>query len=239
MPTKTKGEIVTEAYAWLRISGLTTVPTPGEVTRGLTLLEAMAYELDSRNVCTNYVYEDSPDPSTQSGIDNAFWWAAAINLGARLAPFFGKVLSQDQSAQARGAISNWASRTSITRPILPPSRQPRGSGNTVRLPISRRFYPQTERAPISCKTEQITLGAINDYTYSFADYLKDGETILTLIYESSGGLTVTAESLADDLWSYTLECSEDATSYQTVTVTINTSSGRRQAFTIDFNVVLP
>jgi hypothetical protein len=175
MPTKTKGEIVNRAYSWLRISGITKRPQPREIESALDVLEAMAYELDSRNICTSYSFEDVPDPDTESGIGNAFFLAAAYNLGLRMAPDFGKQLTQDQKLQATQSMSNWSARTSKTNSINHPRRQPRGSGNNFRGPNWIRYYKDAADAPISCDTEQITRDSINDYTYSIADYLQDGE----------------------------------------------------------------
>lgn len=228
--TKTKGEIVSEAYAWLGISGITTEPTPGEVTRGLNLLEKMAREFDSRNICTNFNYEDSPAPTTESGIDDAYTYAAETQLGIRLAPYFGKELTVTQRMQASGSLSNWAARTSVTRRVPYPSRMPKGRGNLT----VNRYFPPVEQIPVSCKNETITQGEINTYTYSLTNYLRDGETVSSHTYEASAGLTVTAESLPDGVWSYTVECSATAVSYQSVTLTVTTSTGRRQSFKIVF-----
>ena len=237
MPTKTKGDIVNRAFAWLRISGLTKIVQPQEMEAGLDVLEGMAYELDSRNICTSFVFEDVPDPATESGIDNAFWLAAAWNLGFRLAPDYGKVLTPAQMAQANASMSNWSARSSKTNPIRHPRRQPRGSGNNFRGPNWIRYYKDAQDAPISCSTEQITRGAINDYDYSIVDYLNDGEAVTSYTVTVTPGLTLTSEAYVEPIFSYQLEAAKNAQSFQQVQFSIETDAGRKQTFTVNFEAI--
>ena len=236
MATKTKGEIVTRAFRWIRISGLTTTPQPNEVQDAIEVLEGMMAELDSRNICTSYNFEDVPDTGTESGIDNEFWLAASYGLGTRIAPDYGKALTQDQLKQSAAAMSNWSASTSVTRQLQAPRRQPRGSGNTLRAPNWYRYNRAGSSAPISCETEQITRNAINDYTYSFVNYLADGETLTTYTFEASTSLTIVSESMSSPIWSYKLSCANNSSSHEAVQLTVNTSNGRRETFTINFNV---
>lgn len=237
MPTKTKGDIVRKAFSWLKISGLTSNPQPNEIEDALDVLEGMAYELDSRNICTSFAFEDTPDPNTESGIDNAFWLAAAFSLGFRLAPDYGKVLTREQIAQVNSSMSNWSARSSKTNPIRHPRRQPRGSGNTFRGPNWHRYYKDAQDAPISCDTEQITRGSINDYTYSIVDYLQDGESVTSYAITVTSGLTVISESFSSPVFSYQLQASTNAQSFQQVQIEVNTDTGRKQTFTVNFEAI--
>jgi len=237
MPTKTKGDIVNKAYSWLRISGLTRKPQPNEVENALDVLESMAYELDSRNICTSFNFEDVPDPATESGIDNPFFWAASINLGVRMAPDFGKVVTTDQRMQANQSMSNWSARASVTNPIGHPRRQARGSGNNFRGPNWIRYYKDAPNAPISCDTETITRGSINDYTFSIVDYLQDGETVTSRTTSVTTGLTLLIDDFASPIFSYRAEANINAQNFQQVQFTVNTSIGRTQLFTINFSAV--
>lgn len=237
MPTKTKGEIVNRAFAWLRISGLTKIVQPQEMEAGLDVLEGMAYELDSRNICTSFNFEDTPDPNTESGINNAFWLAASWNLGLRLAPDYGKVLTPTQIAQANQSMSNWSARSSQTNSIQHPRRQPRGSGNNFRGPNWIRYYKDAAYAPISCSTETITRGAINDYTYSIADYLQDGESVSSYTVQATSGLTLLSDSFSTPEFSYQVEAALNANNFQQVQFQVETDAGRKQTFTINFSAV--
>lgn len=236
MPTKTKGEIVDRAFSWLKVSGLTSKPSPNEISKALDVLEGYCYELDSRNICTNFTYEDYPDPATESGIDNAFWLAAAYGLGVRLAPEVGKPVTQDQMKACAASTSNWAARTSVSRQVQAPRRQPRGSGNTFRnLSFNRYYKPQAE-APISCDTIQIMRGSIESYTFSIEDYLGDTQTLSSYTIDVTDGLTILSESMASPVWSYQVECKASAVDYQAIQLTVTTDLGNKKVFTINFNV---
>lgn len=237
MPTKTKGEIVNKAFAWLRISGLTKKVQPQEMEAALDVLEGMAYELDSRNICTSFTFEDNPDPNTESGIDNAFWLAAAWCLGFRMAPDYGKALTPAQIAQANASMSNWSARTSTTNPMRRPRRQPTGSGNTFRQPNWSRYYKDAPDAPTSCDTEKITRGAISDYTYSIVDYLENTETVTSYTVEVTHGITLLSNSYSEPVFSYQLECAINAQNFQQVQFEVETNTGRKQTFTVNFEAV--
>lgn len=235
MTTKTKGEIVTRAYTWLGVSGLTSKPTPMEISIGLDTLEALCHELDSRNVCTNYNFEDDPDPATESGIANAYWLAAAYGTASRLAPAVGKELSMLQSQTAITALSNWSARTSVIRQLPYPNRMPRGSGNTVRNPIFQRYNKKAVQAPIECATVQLMRGSIASLTLSIDDWLDD-QTVSNYEVEHTNGLTILSESLTDSTWSYQVEALVSAADYQAIQLTITTDDGNKNTFTINFNV---
>ena len=63
---KLKVDLVNRAYDWLRISGLTSNPLPEEVAIALDIQENMMYEFQSRNICSSWVFEECPDPNTDS-----------------------------------------------------------------------------------------------------------------------------------------------------------------------------
>lgn len=235
MPTKTKGQIVSRAFSWLRISGLTSSATPEEIADALEILEGMCYEFDSRSICTNYNYEDYPDANTESGIANQFFLAAAYSLGSRLASDKGKQLTMDQLKIAAASLSNWAARTAKVNQIQAPRRMPRGSGNNFRQPNIGRFSSPSPNAPISCATININRGAIQSFTYSIVDYIGDDKTLSSYTYKVTNGLTVLSESMDDSIWSYTVECADNAVNFQEIQLTVNTTDGEIQIFTLNFS----
>ena len=238
MPIKTKGDHVNDALQKLRIGGLTTNPEPEEISDCLLVLEDMMSELDSRNICTSFQFEDDPDPSTESGIDPAYNNAVAYNLAMRMLDYFGKEATATLARQATQSMSNWSARAAKVRQINAPRRQPRGSGNNFRWPVWSRYYRDEASAPISCDTQQIKQGQVENYGINLDGYLSDGETISSYTYEASAGLTVTQEVLTDDLWAYTVQAGDTATDYQAVNLSVVTSDGREQTFTANFNVVV-
>lgn len=238
MTTILKGDIVLAAYADMRISGLTVDPTPEDMELGISKLESMASEIENtRNVCVGYFYEEYPDPNTESGIPFHFKHAFVSALVVRLVSAFGKVLTPEQIGQAQQAMSAMLSKTITVRPTQYPERQARGHGNDLRYNRWQHFYRRLALAPISCETQEISQSEINDYSLDLSEYLSTNETVSVYSYESSDGLTIISESLSADLWVYRVEASKDAFALNRVQLKIETSEGRKQTFTINFNVI--
>ena len=72
--TGLKGDIINEAYALIRISGITSQPTPEELEKALDRLESMAEEFFGRNINVNYAFEDEPDPNTPHTMARKYWY---------------------------------------------------------------------------------------------------------------------------------------------------------------------
>lgn len=234
--TKTKGSIVNDAYKRLTISGVTTNPSPEEVELALVMLEEMCAELDSRNICTNFAYEETPDPNSESGISPAFSHAATVNLAVRISNDFGREPPATMVRQAAQSLSNWASRTANVREIAYPTRQPMGSGNNFRYAARRRFYPKDNRPDNSCEVVFIGAGDVSDYSLTLRPYLNEFELVASYEYSTSSGLTILSESLTDDAWGYRVECSDGATKYQSVKFKFETDAGRKLSVITEFEV---
>ena len=232
--SKSKIEHVNKAYSALRISGLTTDPTPAEKELALDMLEDMMSEFESRNICTNYIFEDDIGPNTDSGIASAYNNATGMSLAVRLANFYGKEVTRGIMNQANAGVSNWAARTGRTNKIQPPGTQPRGSGNTFRFSNWARYYRTGETAPISCDTFNLKVDGIDFFTVDFSSYLLEGATISSFIVESTNGVEVI--SSVQDVNNINLECKGVEAGYQTVTITITTSTGRVNPELINFNI---
>ena len=232
-----KVDIINEAYQELRISGLTTQPTPSELEYALTKLESMASEWqDIRNICANYNIENDPDPNSDAGIKEGYRQAFATNLAMRLIAAFGKQVPPSLLGQASQSFSGLSTATAVIRETQYPERQPIGSGNSLRYNRWRRFYRQNPRAPIGCDTQQITQGEINDYQLNLVDYLEDGESIDSYSYEASPKISVLSESLSGLIWSYKAEANEKAEQLERIQFTVVTDIGREQTFTVNFDV---
>lgn len=230
----TKVEQVLGAYSAMRISGLTSAPSPGEIEDGLSELENMMNEFQSRNICSTYIFEDVPDPNTDSGIEAAYNNATQKCLAVRLAPYFGKEAPQTIQRQATQALSNWSARSGKANMIIPPNRQARGSGNNFRFPNWVRFYRQGENAPISCSTFQLKVNAINFFDYSFATYLEEDETIVS--FTTDVGSSLNLINITQNVDVFTMEVKGVTAGYDTITITITTSLGRAEPQLINFNI---
>lgn len=236
-----KIDIISGAYTEIRVSGITSNPKPSELEWALDKLESMASEWsENRNICTGYNFEDDPDPNSESGLTRRFKHGFETNLAIRLLASFGKQAPPTLMAQASQSLSAIAESMSPVRETQQPERMPVGSGNSLRYNRWRRFYRKVPLAPQECETQNITQTAINDYSLNINDYLDDGETVSSYTFESSAGLTISTESLADGTWSYRVEASASASKLQRVRLDVVTDAGREQPFIINFNVdILP
>ena len=232
-----KVDIINDAYAEMRMSGLTTQPTPKELEYALNKLDSMAAEWEKiRNICVGYNLENEPDPNSESGIVLGYKQAFSTNLAVRLLSAFGKQPSPFLVGQASQSFSGISTATGIVRETQYPERQPIGSGNSLRYNRWRRFYRKNPRAPIDCETQQITQDEINDYQLNLANYLEDGETVDNYSYKLSPKISVLSENLSAGIWSYRVQAAVNAEQLERIQLTVSTSTGREQTFTINFNV---
>ena len=169
--SKLKIEHVIQAYQRIRISGLTFEAQPEETKIGLQVEEDMMSEFRSRNICSSYVFEDIPDPNTDSGVDPAYNNAMSSNIAIRLLEYFGKPIPPVLMKQAIQSLSNWSARSGVTNMINPSRRQPKGSGNTFRFINWLRYYRFEDGAPISCNTKTLKVGETDSLGVGVADEL--------------------------------------------------------------------
>jgi hypothetical protein len=195
MADNTKGDILNRAFSALRISGITVDPSPSELVLAINKLESMAAELIGRNICTNYYFEDEPDPNTPHNMERKFWHSFDVMLAVRLMPDFGKGMKPDVSLIRQGSagFSFLSSATAKVLPVQYPSRMPRGSGIT-RYRRWRRFHTPIVEAPNTCKTNRMTIGDIDDFIEHFDSYLIDTEEIDSYTIEADTGLTIVSDS---------------------------------------------
>lgn len=227
-------EQILRAYAALRISGLTSEPLPEEMELGFNELIDMMAEFNSRNICTNYIFQDVPDINAESGIDTAYNNALQKCLAVRLAPFFGKEATTSLQRQASQGVSNWAARTAVVNQITPPRRQPKGSGNTFRFSNWTRFYRAGNPAPISCDTFNLKVNEIDFFSVDFSKYLLEGATIDSYTIENTNGIEIVTNTQDDNV--INMEVKGVQAGYQTATITVTTSTGRVNPELINFNV---
>jgi hypothetical protein len=240
---KTKGDIVSSAYTRLRISGLTVNPTPEENALALDRLETMCAELEGRNICLSYSFEDSPDPATLSGVQNQFNNMLESNLAIRLAPDFGKKLSENDSLmklekQAAQSMSNASARTARVNEVTQPNRRSRGSGNTFRWNRFNRFYRESAPPVISCDTITIPLDVVKTDTQDWAYQLAESEVIQSFAIDVSNGLELLSSSNTDKAVTYTVRSKLCGAQQVSITIVSDlTSPYNFDVREINYNVV--
>lgn len=238
-----KSDIINETFSLLRISGLTVEASPADKALCLARLESLASELETRQVRLNYNFKEAPDVNDAAGIDLAYKYSVACVLAFRIFPDFGKGENPDQvlSRLASGGASYLASATAIVTPVAEPTRQPSGSGNA---PYTRchTFYKNTPEAPNKAVTKLMYLNDVDNFTESFSDYLKSGESISSYTIEADPGLTPSAAAISasGEAINYTITATGGAetasNAYLRVKLVIKTSSSRIVTRIINFKI---
>ena len=224
--SKTKGELVAAAFRKAQISGITTQPTGDELAGAVETLEDMMRELQSKNACINYEYEDEPCLSTDSKIDPMWYHAVQSRLGLLLCSDYGIEPSATLQRQAAQAWSSMIGKKTLPRQNVQPRTMPRGSGNTARMGVWSRYYGGDSRAPIDCDTVMLDVGETYPLTVDFSIFLTSGETISSFdIQDISGGITQTSQ-LTEDLNGVELVVTGVSAGTNSLVVKITTTLGR-------------
>ncbi len=226
-----KVDLIADAYSQLRISGLTVSPTPEDLELALMRLENMSAEWQM-SLETGYNFEEEPDPNTDANIKRSFWHAFATNLAVRLIPDFNKQVPQALMAQAMQSYSKMAGNIGLARlnQTPYPTRQPVGSGNSLRYNRWQRFYRRSEADTNTTSVIEMFKGDVNDYVEHFDAYLNDGETISSFDIVSDSGVTIESSSNTYIDVNYRVKATgTDETgvnSTRQVTIIVTTSEGR-------------
>jgi hypothetical protein len=237
-----KGDIVNNAYSLMRVSGLTTDPTPEELEDCLGVMESFMHTLFTvRSVCVDYAFEDEPDPNSPHNVERAFWEPIAANVAIRMIPDFNKTEHPRLTKMANSGLRGMGSYSAVqkAREVPYPRRMPRGSGNTLRVDRWNRWMRPCPIAPATCDTNTMWQDDIADYTEHFDAYLGT-ETIASYTIEADEGLTIQSDSNTDTDVLYRIKAvgsnSNGNDGFLQVTIVVTTSGGRVETRKIDFIV---
>lgn len=231
-----KIDIIVGAYDRMRISGITVNPGARENVIALRRLERMAARWQSKNICVGYNFEDQPDLNSDSNIPEEFRDAFESNLAFWLCTDYGKQPSQTLVLEQQSTLSQISSATAIVRPIKHPSRQPIGSGNTLRYNRYQKYYRPPIDAPVSCATIKMSIGDINDFTEHFESYLNGAEVISSYTIEADDGLTIVSDSLTSPDINYRIKADGGITAFLQVKIVATTDTGRIETRIINFEL---
>ncbi len=240
MGNSLKVDFIADAYSQLRISGLTKDPTPDDLEVALIRMETMAAEWAKRNICSNYNFEDQPDPNSETWVDRAYAYAFSTNLAVRLIPDFNKQVPQTLISQASQSLSNMSAITALERlnQIAPPSTMPTGSGNTLWSERWYRFYRNINQAPNSCKTKIMVVGNVNDYFEDYETYLRDNEYIASFDIIVDPGLVLVSSETDGDRVDYRIEAAGSSLNggFSQLTISIKTNLDRVSTRFVNFSL---
>jgi hypothetical protein len=241
----TKGQIVNEAYEELRISGLTSAPTPLDTSMALRRLEDMMAEFEGQwNMRVGYNFTVSPATTDQTNVPENFRNFMRENLAVRLIPAFGKEVPQQLHQQASQSFSAALGvvQLSTLQQVQPPRRMATGNGNTFRgYFFWNRFMSPVQNAPDAPTTEYIQQGETLNFFESYAAWLGNA-TISTFTIVADPLLTIDASAISGKRINYTVTAPADQSGYgpqQQIQITVTDSTGRTIIRTINFQVTTP
>ena len=231
-----KIDIILGAYDRIRVSGITVNPGARENVIALGRLERMAARWQSKNICVGYNFENQPDLNSDSNVPEEFRDAFESNLAFWLCTDYGKQPSQTLVLEQQSTLSQISSATAIVRPIKHPTRQPIGSGNTLRYNRYQKYYRPPMDAPVSCATNKMNIGDIDDFTEHFESYLNGTEVISSYTIEADDGLTIQSDSLTSPDINYRIEAIGGITAFLQVKIVATTDTGRIETRLINFEL---
>jgi len=237
-----KGDLINGAYSRGRISGLTKQPGKEDLKLALTRLENMCEEYKERNICVNYNFEDTPDLNSLHNIDRKYWDAIELNLCDRLLADFGKIPIPTLATQITAGFSFLSASTAPRRETQYPSRQPIGSGNSLKHARYRNFYNKVAEVPLNCESTTMMVGDVEDFIEHFDSYLEDGEVISSYVLTNDDGLTVTNETNDTPDITYTVEAVggsgvDKSASLQQIKIVVTTDGNRVTTRIINFELI--
>lgn len=225
---KTKIQLIDDALAEIRISGLTSQPDNEDVKLALGRLESMMSEL---KIDLGFRFESTPNPNTPSGIPSYANYAISLMLAGRLAPLYGKA-----APNAGPALSQLYNRTARPSRVAYPNRMPIGMGNR-RLYGSAvsDFMPEVQRVPQTVDTEQLVVGDVKPFAINVDYLLQAGETISSFTKTADNDLLITNDSSSGTTISFTAEGQKEG--YYTAVFEVTGSLGSIVNATFSVNII--
>jgi hypothetical protein len=128
----TKRQFVTQAFEEIGLAAYVFDLTPEQMQSALVRLDSMMASWNAKGIRLGYPVPSSPqnsDLDEQSNVPDSANEAVYLNLGIRLAPGFGKVVSVETKAAAKSAFDTLLSRAAMPPEQQLPGTMPSGAGN--------------------------------------------------------------------------------------------------------------
>ncbi|CAB4171569.1 Tail accessory factor GP4 [uncultured Caudovirales phage] len=128
----TKRQFVTQAFEEIGLAAYVFDLTPEQLESALRRLDSMVASWNAKGIRLGYPIPSSPQNSEldqETNVPDSANEAIYLNLGIRLAPGFGKVVSTETKASAKMAYDTLLSRAAMPPQQQFPGAMPSGSGN--------------------------------------------------------------------------------------------------------------
>ena len=239
-----KAEAINQAYAQIRISGLTATQVPEEEILALRELDQMMAQWQVQGRTVNYNFPPASvdgnmtqsDPNEILGVHAWALTGVIANLSVRLVEYFGKEIPQTLGGKARAGLNVIRQQTFKSDDVQYPHRMPIGSGNQLRrLGYIARFYYPVYRGRHQT-TEIITTQNL-DLQYDFTSDMKADDYVVSysLIASEQGGIELESDELVGNVVKYRVLAYRDRDGR--VDITATSASGLVMPKTICFDTV--
>ena len=192
----TKGSIVNGAFAILRISGLTSNPSPEDVSSAIQESDDLALEMKGSGLDVNWQQPQDyglSDPSDISGLTPEMAGPFKSILALRLLDFFGKIPTPSLAKRASDGMRSLEQFIISVPDAELPSTLSLGSGNEWDY-RSRYFYPEPG---LNNDADYVFKNDILNYTEDFSSWLID-ETLASVEWEVKAAGILIADDVFDD-----------------------------------------
>jgi len=128
----TKRQFVTQAFEEIGLAAYVFDLTPDQLQSALRRLDSMMASWNAKGIRLGYPIPSNPQDSDldqETGVPDAANEAIYLNLGIRLAPGFGKVVSAETKLAAKMGYDTLLSRAAVPPEMQLPGTMPSGAGN--------------------------------------------------------------------------------------------------------------
>lgn len=154
----TKRQFVNQAFEEIGLASFVFDLSPEQLASAATKLDSMMAFWNAKGIRLGYPMASDPESSnldTVVGVPDSANEAIYTNLAIRIAPGFGKTVSQDTKMTAKNAFNTLMARAAVPPEMQLPGAMPLGAGN--------RLYDNPFTAP---PVDPITTGpdSVLDFT---------------------------------------------------------------------------
>lgn len=128
----TKRQFINQAFEEVGLAAYVFDLTPDQLQSAMRRLDSMMAAWNAKGIRLGYPIPSSPDDGdldTETGVPDSANEAIYLNLGIRLAPGFGKVVSNDTKMSAKSSYDTLLARAAMPAEQQFPGTMPLGAGN--------------------------------------------------------------------------------------------------------------
>lgn len=128
----TKRQFVTQAFEEIGLAAYVFDLTPEQLDSALRRLDSMVASWNAKGIRLGYPISSSPQSSNldeETNVPDSANEAIYLNLGIRIAPSFGKVVSPETKSSAKSAYDTLLSLAAMPPEMQLPGTMPSGAGN--------------------------------------------------------------------------------------------------------------